>query len=355
MTEKTQQQKLEEDFDQAILQTTPKGGRKLTYVPVHEVIARLNNVLGTPGWEWKNVRIWRDQLDPHWVLATGELTCTIDGKTATKAGSGGVEVSRTKADNTIVDLGDEFKGAESDALKKAAQRFGVALGLSRKPEAIAYEMKQAVEEQNAAAAEQAQRQAQDEGWRSPQHRDETLNDLKGRIGAQGDNVRKAMNEAFRQTVKTSGRPTAAEYATLEARFQELVSPKPQPDRSEYEADPYELPGPSTPYKPQQTPPAPASAPEPAPEPQVPAEAMSDHVREAAASVAQAFPGTEDVTPAKPEYLAEYRDRLQAFDRNEDVASRRAVSKYRKEKAIPENTALWTQAQVSLLLDFIDEL
>ena len=44
-------------------------------------------------------------------------------------------MKRTKAGD-IVDLGDEFKGAVSDALKKACQHFGVGLYLARDVEAI---------------------------------------------------------------------------------------------------------------------------------------------------------------------------------------------------------------------------
>ena len=50
-------------------------------------------------------------------------------------GFGGQKIKRTKA-GEIVDLGDEMKGAVSDALKKAAQTFGVALYLARSEEAM---------------------------------------------------------------------------------------------------------------------------------------------------------------------------------------------------------------------------
>jgi hypothetical protein len=57
----------------------------------------------------------------------------------TKDGFGGQKIKRTKA-GEIVDLGDEFKGAFSDALKKAAQQFGVALYLARSDEALSIEI-----------------------------------------------------------------------------------------------------------------------------------------------------------------------------------------------------------------------
>jgi hypothetical protein len=48
----------------------------------------------------------------------------------TRDGVGGQTIKR-KRDGGIVDLGDEYKGAVSDALKKAAQSFGVGLYLAR--------------------------------------------------------------------------------------------------------------------------------------------------------------------------------------------------------------------------------
>jgi hypothetical protein len=56
----------------------------------------------------------------------------------TRDGIGGQTIKRKK-DGTIVDLGDEFKGAVSDALKKAAQALGVGLYLARSEEAMSEE------------------------------------------------------------------------------------------------------------------------------------------------------------------------------------------------------------------------
>ena len=53
----------------------------------------------------------------------------------TRDGIGGQKIKRTK-NGDIVDLGDEMKGAVSDALKKAAQTLGVGLYLARSEEAM---------------------------------------------------------------------------------------------------------------------------------------------------------------------------------------------------------------------------
>lgn len=112
-----------------------KGGTYLTYIPVSEVIARLNRVLGVQHWSFEVVNVHRDALDPDFVIAHVRLSATIDGITVVKDGVGGQPVKRKK-NGEIVDLGDEFKGAVSDALKKAAQQLGVGLYLARDDDAM---------------------------------------------------------------------------------------------------------------------------------------------------------------------------------------------------------------------------
>lgn len=112
-----------------------KGGTNLTYIPVSEVIARLNRVLGVAAWSFEVVDVRRDALDPDFVIAHVRLSATLNGVTVVKDGVGGQPVKRRKSGD-IVDLGDEFKGAVSDALKKAAQQLGVGLYLARDENAI---------------------------------------------------------------------------------------------------------------------------------------------------------------------------------------------------------------------------
>lgn len=114
-------------------------GKKLTYVPVAEVIARMNRVLGVAGWSSEVVRIWREDDHPDWVLAHVRVTAVIDGQIVTHDGVGGQQVKKLRSGAGVVDLGDEFKGAMSDAFKKACQGFGVGLELARTDEAIAQE------------------------------------------------------------------------------------------------------------------------------------------------------------------------------------------------------------------------
>ncbi len=133
---------LSEQFPREMERTLNKGGTNLTYIPVSEVINRLNKVLGVENWSFKIVRCERDAIDPEFVVAHVQIdwfSKTPHGLlTVSRDGIGGQKIKRTKQ-GTIVDLGDEFKGAISDALKKAAQTLGVGLYLARSDDAMEIE------------------------------------------------------------------------------------------------------------------------------------------------------------------------------------------------------------------------
>ena len=135
---------LSEPFPKEVERELRKGGAYLTYIPVSEVITRLNKVLGVDMWSYEVLSCYRDTLDPDFVVAHVRLTANFvptDNAPSIKVvkdGIGGQKIKRTKS-GEIVDLGDEMKGAVSDALKKAAQHLGVGLYLARSEESIALE------------------------------------------------------------------------------------------------------------------------------------------------------------------------------------------------------------------------
>ena len=119
-------------FDKSAESSMVKGGTRLTYIPVSEVIHRLNEVLAY-NWSYTVQSCHRDPLDPDYIVAHVTMKVYLphaQEPVAIRDGFGGVKVKRTR-DGGIVDLGDEYKGAVSDALKKAAQSFGVGLYLAR--------------------------------------------------------------------------------------------------------------------------------------------------------------------------------------------------------------------------------
>lgn len=137
---------LYEPFHPSVERQLKKSGTSLTYIPVSEVITRLNQVFGVQGWSSEIIRCERDALDPDFIVAHVRLTLGYESEWGGihKDGFGGQKIKRTKAGD-IVDLGDEFKGAVSDALKKAAQQFGVGLYLARSEEALTMDAQASVD------------------------------------------------------------------------------------------------------------------------------------------------------------------------------------------------------------------
>lgn len=138
---------LNEQFPKEVERQLKKGGTYLTYIPVSEVINRLNKVLGFDSWSYEIIKCERDSLDPDFVVAHVRLIVYPNSDkfiSVTKDGYGGQKIKRTK-NGDIVDLGDEFKGAVSDALKKAAQALGVGLYLARSEEAIGIEQEELID------------------------------------------------------------------------------------------------------------------------------------------------------------------------------------------------------------------
>lgn len=132
-------QQLSEPFAEEMERTINKGGTNLTYIPVSEVINRLNKVLGADRWSFTIQKYERDAADPDFIVAMVRIDYHVsEYLTITREGIGGQRIKRTKA-GQIVDLGDEFKGAISDALKKAAQTLGVGLYLARSEDAMEIE------------------------------------------------------------------------------------------------------------------------------------------------------------------------------------------------------------------------
>jgi recombination DNA repair RAD52 pathway protein len=137
---------LSEQFPQEMERSINKGGVNLTYIPISEVINRLNKVLGVDMWSFTIVRCERDAVDSDFVVAHVRIeywakspgTPDAHGRLITRDGFGGQKIKRNKQ-GQILDLGDEFKGAISDALKKAAQAFGVGLYLARSEDALEIE------------------------------------------------------------------------------------------------------------------------------------------------------------------------------------------------------------------------
>jgi len=155
---------LAEPFPEEMEKVIVKSGVELVYLPISEVINRLNKALGVDGWSFEIISVGRDSVDPDELIAHVSLTAFIGDRTVIKHGFGGQSVKRMKKDNKPVDLGNDFKGAVSDALKKAAQQLGVGLYLARSADAM--DAEDAMSTPSNTVHEQAVSSEIDEMWQS---------------------------------------------------------------------------------------------------------------------------------------------------------------------------------------------
>lgn len=115
-----------------------RGGQSLDYIETNYVIARLN---ATFFFNWDVETVWQQvDLKERQVAVRIRLKVKFaDGREIIKEAYGGSDVKRTKT-GELIDLADDLKAAESDALKKAASMLGVGWdvysGIANREEAI---------------------------------------------------------------------------------------------------------------------------------------------------------------------------------------------------------------------------
>ena len=103
-----------------VKQRQGQGGKMLSYVETHAVIARLNEACDD-GWSFEIVE--HTVLDDE-VIVLAKLTA--DG--VVKTAFGGTSITRDREGRPL-SIADDLKAAGSDALKKAASLLGVGLEL----------------------------------------------------------------------------------------------------------------------------------------------------------------------------------------------------------------------------------
>jgi hypothetical protein len=107
-----------------------KGGKKLKYTDGAYVIRTLNNAFCWD-WDWEiddQEAVWINDK-PFEVRCRGKLTVRLDGRTIVKTQFGSQPIEFLRNSNTPVSIGDAYKGAATDALKKCASLLGIALDL----------------------------------------------------------------------------------------------------------------------------------------------------------------------------------------------------------------------------------
>lgn len=109
--------------EQFIKQREGRGGKVFDYVETNYVIARLNATF-LCDWDLdiKEEKIFKEIGQ---IATKVQLTARfLNGRTISKTAWGGSSIKKTKG-GEIIDIADDLKSAESDALKKAASMIGI--------------------------------------------------------------------------------------------------------------------------------------------------------------------------------------------------------------------------------------
>ena len=107
-----------------------RGGMKLKYTDGAYVIRTLNQALG---WDWDfvadNEELLMNGDKPFEVKVRGTLTVRMNGRAITKTQFGCQPIEMLRNGSAPVSIGDAYKGAATDAMKKCASLLGIALDL----------------------------------------------------------------------------------------------------------------------------------------------------------------------------------------------------------------------------------
>ena len=107
-----------------------RGGAQLRYTDGAYVIRTLNQAFG---WDWDfvadNEELLLNNGQPFEVKVRGILTVRLNGQAVTKTQFGCQPIEMLKNGQAPLSIGDCYKGAATDALKKCASMLGIALDL----------------------------------------------------------------------------------------------------------------------------------------------------------------------------------------------------------------------------------
>jgi len=110
--------------DKYILQRQGRGGLTLDYVETNYVIGRLN---ATFIFNW-DIEVVETLVEKEMDQIAIQVRLTVrfaDGAQVVKTAWGGSTIKRMKEGKAVMDLANDIKSAESDAIKKAASMLGI--------------------------------------------------------------------------------------------------------------------------------------------------------------------------------------------------------------------------------------
>lgn len=126
---------LEQAFPQGVVrQREGAAGRMLDYIDWPVAVRRLNEAVGADNWDFEVSDLqFRGDATSGYVICKGRLTIRFsDGTSSSKEQYGGNHYGQLQTGRQGLNPDDAAKAAGSDAIKKCAALFGVALDLSEK-------------------------------------------------------------------------------------------------------------------------------------------------------------------------------------------------------------------------------
>lgn len=105
-----------------------KGGGTWDYVSGGYVRKVLNLMFG---WDW-DFEVINEQVAGGQVIVKGRLTCRVNGRSIVKMQYGCKEIMYKRGTTDPLNLGNDFKAAATDSLKKCAAELGIAADVYNK-------------------------------------------------------------------------------------------------------------------------------------------------------------------------------------------------------------------------------
>ena len=113
---------IDQEFDKSLIKTRKgRSGNRLSYIETPEYIKRLNMAFD---YNW-SFDIEEEKIESGFVIIRGRLTA----EGISKSQYGTSQITLSKDTGEVVSIGDDFKAAGSDCLKKCSSLFGIGLHL----------------------------------------------------------------------------------------------------------------------------------------------------------------------------------------------------------------------------------
>ena len=113
---------IEQEFDKSLIKTRKgRSGNRLSYIETPEYIKRLNLAFD---YNW-SFEIEEERVESGFIVVRGRLTA----EGISKSQFGTSQITLSKDTGEVVAIGDDYKAAGSDALKKCASLLGIGLHL----------------------------------------------------------------------------------------------------------------------------------------------------------------------------------------------------------------------------------